>query len=286
MFVCSCSGCGRRPLVGPPGMSRIVGGREALEGAWPWQVSIQINSKHHCGGTILDPHWVLTASHCFHKYLYVRVVAGLHMWSDPGAHSQIRSISEMKVHEDYDDFTSDSDIMLLRLSSPFKFTDHVQPACTPYSVTHEVILNFTHCFITGWGSSSYKGRLMSNLQEAEVELIDQRRCNQLSWYGGFITENMLCAGLESGAGDSGGALQCYSESDDRFYVVGVTSFGEECGLPRRPGVYSRISRFADWLKAVQTAAAATAHRPSIALISPLLSTALTLLGNIQSGIND
>lgn len=88
---------------------------------------------------------------------YVRVVAGLHMWSDPGAHSQIRSISEMKVHEDYDDFTSDSDIMLLRLSSPFKFTDHVQPACTPYSVTHEVILNFTHCFITGWGSSSYKG---------------------------------------------------------------------------------------------------------------------------------
>ncbi|XP_078806798.1 transmembrane protease serine 12 isoform X7 [Oryzias latipes] len=164
---------------------------------------------------------------------------------------------------------------------------HVQPACTPYSVTHEFVLNFTHCFITGWGSSYYKGRLMNNLQEAEVELIERRRCNQFTWYDGFITENMLCAGLESGAadscqGDSGGALQCYSESDDRFYVVGVTSFGEECGLPRRPGVYSRISRFADWLKAVQAqAAAATAHRLRVALISPLLSTVLMLLSNQQ-----
>uniref|UniRef100_A0A8C7YFD1 Acrosin n=1 Tax=Oryzias sinensis TaxID=183150 RepID=A0A8C7YFD1_9TELE len=284
--------CGQRPLVGRPGMSRIVGGREAVEGAWPWQVSIQINSKHHCGGTILDSHWVLTASHCFSKYLqivrsHVRVVAGLRVWSDPGAHSQIRYISEMKMHEDYDDFTSDSDIMLLRLRSPFKFTSHVQPACTPYSVTHEFVLNLTHCFITGWGSSYYKGRLMNNLQEAEVELIERRRCNQFTWYDGFITENMLCAGLESGAadscqGDSGGALQCYSESDDRFYVLGVTSFGEECGLPRRPGVYSRISVFADWLKAVQAqAAAATAHRLRLALISPLLSTALMLLSNQQ-----
>ncbi|XP_020560283.1 acrosin isoform X2 [Oryzias latipes] len=218
---------------------------------------------------------------------HVRVVAGLRVWSDPGAHSQIRYISEMKMHEDYDDFTSDSDIMLLRLRSPFNFTSHVQPACTPYSVTHEFVLNFTHCFITGWGSSYYKGRLMNNLQEAEVELIERRRCNQFTWYDGFITENMLCAGLESGAadscqGDSGGALQCYSESDDRFYVVGVTSFGEECGLPRRPGVYSRISRFADWLKAVQAqAAAATAHRLRVALISPLLSTVLMLLSNQQ-----
>ncbi|XP_044068319.1 transmembrane protease serine 11D [Siniperca chuatsi] len=279
--------CGRRALVAPPGVSRIVGGREAPKGAWPWQVSIQIQSRHHCGGTIINSLWVLTATHCFYKYLWIsrrhfRVVAGLHVLSAPGDEAQIRSISEVKMHEDYDVDTADNDVTLVLLSSPFNFTDHVQPVCTPHNVTHELILNFSHCFITGWGSTYYKGRLMNRLQEAEVELIGRRTCNLITWYDGLITENMICAGLESGAadacqGDSGGPLQCYSEDEERFYVVGVTSFGEECGLPYRPGVYARTSRFAGWLKRSQTASLSAAHRLNTRVISALLSAALMLL---------
>ncbi|XP_028438330.1 enteropeptidase isoform X2 [Perca flavescens] len=196
--------------------------------------------------------------------------------------TQMRSIREVKMHEDYDDVTSDNDVTLLLLSSPFNFTDHVQPVCTPHNLTHEFILNFSHCFISGWGSSYYKGRLMNRLQEAEVELIDRITCNLITWYNGLITENMICAGLESGVadscqGDSGGPLQCYSEDEDRFYVVGVTSFGHECGLPHRPGVYARTSRFAGWLKTSQTASVSAAHRLNTRLISALLSAALMLL---------
>ena len=46
------------------------------------------------------------------------------------------------------------------------------------------------------------GKQMDRLQQAEVELIDRRTCNLISWYNGLITENMICAGLESGAADS------------------------------------------------------------------------------------
>uniref|UniRef100_A0A8D0A3S6 Acrosin n=1 Tax=Sander lucioperca TaxID=283035 RepID=A0A8D0A3S6_SANLU len=179
---------------------------------------------------------------------HFRVVAGLNVLSTPGDQTQIRSIREVKMHEDYDDVTSDNDVTLLLLSSPFIFTDHVQPVCTPHNLTHDKV-PFGKCTV---------GRLMNRLQEAEVELIDRITCNLITWYNGLITENMICAGLESGAadscqGDSGGPLQCYSEDEDRFYVVGVTSFGHECGLPHKPGVYARTSRFAGWLKTSQTA---------------------------------
>ncbi|KAK9515402.1 hypothetical protein VZT92_026053 [Zoarces viviparus] len=277
--------CGQRSMVASPGMSRILGGREAPVGAWPWQVSIQMRSMHLCGGTIISSLTVLTATHCFRKYPLTsdfRVVAGLHVLTAPGDQTQIRSISKILMHKNYNVLTADNDVALLILSSPFHFTGHVQPACTPNNVTHELALNFSQCFITGWGGTFYKGWTKNRLRQAEVDLIDRTTCNLGTWYDGFITENMICAGLESGAsdscqGDSGGPLQCYSEDEDSFYVVGVTSFGYLCGLPKKPGVYTRTSRFAGWLKRALTGSAASAHRLKTRLIVDLLCAALLLL---------
>uniref|UniRef100_A0A3B4H150 Acrosin n=1 Tax=Pundamilia nyererei TaxID=303518 RepID=A0A3B4H150_9CICH len=175
---------------------------------------------------------------------YFRVVAGLNTLSSPGKYAQVRSIRGVKMHDGYNIITSDNDVTLLLLSSPFKFTNYIQPICLPGDVIHEAMLNLSHCFVSGWGSTYYKG----GKGQTEVELIDRRTCNRVTWYNGIITEKMICAGLESGAadscqGDSGGPLQCYSENQDRFYQVGVTSFGDECGLPHKPGVYARVSIF-------------------------------------------
>merc|ERR1712087_507275 len=46
-----------------PNFMKIVGGEDA-NAPIPWQVSLQTNGQHFCGGTILDEYTVLSAAHC------------------------------------------------------------------------------------------------------------------------------------------------------------------------------------------------------------------------------
>ncbi|XP_054905442.1 acrosin [Poeciliopsis prolifica] len=277
--------CGKRKLAAPPGASRIIGGRDATEGAWPWQASIQFLGTHFCGGTIVGSKWVVSAAHCYHRYIwhssFLTVLVGVTSLSKPGPHFQRRGVKRVIVHEKYDFNTSNNDVALLVLKVPIVFTNYVQPCCFPTSMNHQLSLNLSNCFITGWGSINYKGGAADMLQEAELEVIETDRCNQKHWYNGLITEQMLCAGTLSGGvdtcqGDSGSPLQCYSENDNRYYLIGVTSFGENCGHPNRPGVYSKTSMYGRWFTEKQLKDRASPHVLSSRLILVLIFAAFTL----------
>uniref|UniRef100_A0ABI8A6C4 Peptidase S1 domain-containing protein n=1 Tax=Felis catus TaxID=9685 RepID=A0ABI8A6C4_FELCA len=111
-----CLACGES-LKSP----RVVGGEAASVDSWPWQVSIQYNKQHICGGSILDPHWILTAAHCFRKHLDVpnwKVRAG----SDKLGNFPSLPVADIFVIEFNTTYPKEKDIALVKLQFPLTFS--------------------------------------------------------------------------------------------------------------------------------------------------------------------
>ncbi|KAF7248217.1 Hepatocyte growth factor activator [Varanus komodoensis] len=90
----------------------------------------------------------------------------------------------------------------------------------------------------------------SILQEVTVPIIPDHICRNYDVYGAEISENMFCAGYLDGIsdacqGDSGGPLAC--EKDGISYLYGVISWGDGCSRAGKPGVYTRVTKYVDWI---------------------------------------
>ena len=61
-----------------------------------------------------------------------------------------KSVSQIILHPNYDSFTSDNDIALLKLSSPVQFTDYIRPVCL--AATGSMFNSGIDSWVTGWGA--------------------------------------------------------------------------------------------------------------------------------------
>nr|XP_023844220.1 serine protease hepsin [Salvelinus alpinus] len=92
------------------------------------------------------------------------------------------------------------------------------------------------------------------LQEANVPIINDAVCNAPDYYDNQITTSMFCAGFEKGGtdacqGDSGGPFVAEDSLSkaSRYRLLGVVSWGTGCAMAKKPGVYTRVSRFLPWI---------------------------------------
>lgn len=240
-----CSDCGK-----PPTNTKIIGGTPATEGQWPWQASLHFKRSHTCGGSLVAPDIIVTAAHCFPKESSDSLV--LSNWRVYiGMVSQLKLpspyyVKQIIINEKYNSDTKDYDIALLKLETP---VSNIQPVCLP--VTGQTFPSGTQCWTTGFGVTQEGSASSSTyLMEVAVSLIDSTTCNAKGVYSGLITANMQCAGYLSGGkdscqGDSGGPLVCKA-GDGRWFLTGITSWGEGCGRRSRPGIYSNVERLLPW----------------------------------------
>jgi secreted trypsin-like serine protease len=244
---------------------RILNGHDTTIEKNPWQVAIldsdtlkKTNSyaaSQFCGGSLIAQSWVLTAAHCVDngtKYTDLIILSGTADLLTGGTPVGVMD-GGIVVHSDWNPQTHENDIALLHLSGNAIGTPIVG---WPDDDTDIHEQNVT---ITGWGATTWvkPPTKTSSLQEASglPVVVPQKQCNQPVSYGaGRVKEKMLCIGdydhgrSDSCQGDSGGPATSTSTSGIR--LIGITSWGppdDHCGTPQMPGIYTRVSKYLDWV---------------------------------------
>jgi len=241
-------GCGRRLNDFP---NKIVGGYPAQTGDWGWQIGLNYNGRHTCGGSLINSEWIITAAHCLYGRTnpsYYTVNLGYNDRLSPNAWSIVRPVSKLFNHELYSPTTFSNDIALMKLAQPVTYSKYIVPACIP--TVANVDYAGQDSWSTGWGTTSSGGSLSRYLLEVVLPVLTDDRCYQK--YRVPDKRTGFCAG-ETGAnkdtcqGDSGGPLVVVDQNGpDRgnWTVAGLTSYGRGCG---DGGVVSRVSNYYNWI---------------------------------------
>ena len=234
---------------------------------YPWQAGIvsKWSSFVWCGGSLISSQWVLTAAHCTQdkQASGLQVLLGEHNYYTEAEAASIRiNIMSIIDHPQYDEKTTDYDFSLLKLDKALKFSQHpdIRPICLPLVDEKKTYAGVT-ATVTGWGTTSSGGPTSPTLRGVDVNILSNSACqNNYGYPPAWITEQMLCANTPGGGkdacqGDSGGPLVSSGGGDgvspgQNYELVGVVSWGIGCAGVNYPGVYARVTKQLQWVRAV------------------------------------
>ncbi|KAM4041453.1 mannan-binding lectin serine protease 1 [Anomaloglossus baeobatrachus] len=278
--------CGRPKQPLPGIVKRIIGGRNAEPGFFPWQVLIVVEdmsrvpeNKWFGSGALLSDYWVLTAAHVLKSQRrdntvipvskeHVTIYLGLHDVKNK-EDAITRTIEKIILHESFDPQIYNHDIALVKLKENVVMNKSIMPICLP-ELDHELEgpQPNTLGLVAGWGISNPNNtiddvissgmRTSSDvLQYVKLPVVLHAECKESyeSRSGNYsVTENMFCAGYYEGGkdtclGDSGGAFIIQDPESKRWVAQGLVSWGgpEECGSKQVYGVYTKVSNYVNWL---------------------------------------
>ena len=220
---------------------RIVGGQAAAEGQFPYQISLRRSGSHSCGGSIIDETTILCAAHCVEgaNANSLTVVTGTNKLNSGG---DTYKVASFKYHEDYDAWNIQNDVSILKLASPIKFNEKVQPV----KLRQTEMPGDAEATLSGWGRTNYPGNIPNDLQFIKLKTLSVKECQEKQTSAPVI-ESEICTLTKAGEGachgDSGGPLV-----DSNGEQIGIVSWGNPCARGK-PDVFTRVTSFLKWIEA-------------------------------------
>lgn len=238
---------------------RIIGGEDALPGAYPFMVSVQRlarggtdHARHWCGATLISPSWVLTAAHCVvgDRPEALAMLGGQSRLSTE-ASPRPSNVRAIHVHPAYDGGSLAHDVALVHLREPLADATPVALRLTADASYLTPRRDFT---VIGWGDTDAgDGQVLpTRLQTVQTPFVPFAQCQQ-AYAGELRRGKVICAGregIDSCQGDSGGPLLLRVRGV--WTQFGIVSWGQGCALAGYPGVYARVAEkhAVDFIKAV------------------------------------
>ncbi len=192
-------------------------------------------------------------------------------------------------HPQYSPDAFDNDIALLELAASAKSSQTGTIALVSPQNENTISPVGAKVIAAGWGETEAK-ELPTELRHVEMDIMDRWVCNtSITQYrkagalaellrkaqvqfgladgvvqqvrtvvesnvGKIVTDNMICSGRQQTQrdtcqGDSGGPLFAKG-ADGKFTLVGITSWGELCGISEKGlyGIYARVARYTAWVQ--------------------------------------
>ncbi|XP_046975375.1 phenoloxidase-activating factor 2-like [Vanessa cardui] len=208
------------------------------------------------GGSIIHPSVVMTAAHVVTgPKLFIRAGEWDTQSNDELYPYQDRDISEIVIHDEFNNRNLFNDIALLFLSKPLELAPNVGLVCLP--APNVPVNEGLRCISTGWGKDKY-GRNSPYrvvMKKVEVPTINNEICQSAlrsTRLGRFfqLHTSFMCAGGEEDVdtcqGDGGSPLVC-PIGNDRYIQNGIVAWGISCGLKDTPGAYTNVTNFRGWI---------------------------------------
>jgi len=243
--------CGQR-FVG-----MIVNGKVTRAHELPFMAAMINNGRQFCGGSVVDKRHILTAAHCVYHMSKndvnnLRVVVGDQDIKNSFDVQSAKTYTVKRVvrHKNFDINTLFHDVAILSLSQDINFDYTVQSVCLDRQASHD--FTGTTVQVAGWGATSAGSSTSSTLRKVDVRVWSNAVCADNQHYGSTssrITSNQICAATpesrkDSCSGDSGGPLfYCNPKCEQ----IGIVSFGIGCAEAKYPGVYTRVSKYINWI---------------------------------------
>jgi trypsin len=232
---------------------KIIGGQ--LAGQYPFMVGLvkeSFGDRVACGAALIKKNVVVTAAHCVEgANKGSRVVLGSNLANVPTEKTvTVRAIISHPKYKGTQSTELFNDIAVLILDE-YDAAAFDNPVA-PIELNRDSTLPESNgtVKVIGWGNTTSHGNLMKDeLREVTVPTVSIEKCKASNQ---DVNDTQICSGdldqggIDSCQGDSGGPL--VTTKDGKTYLAGVVSYGDGCAQKGKPGVYTRVSAFAEWIE--------------------------------------